>query len=159
MTLAFANISLSTLWWVLAGVAIAAELATGTFYLLMVALGLVAGAIAAHLGLTIPLQITIAAIAGGGATALWHLKHRQQPSADTASNKDVNLDVGERIHIKQWSTEGTTRISYRGSIWSARIQSGYTAAPGEHVIAAVEANCLILVPISASSSASLSSSS
>src|ERR671928_123616 len=34
------DISASTFWWVAAGVAVAAELTTGTFYLLMVALGL-----------------------------------------------------------------------------------------------------------------------
>jgi len=32
-------IAASTFWWVLAGVAVAVELATGTFYLLMFALG------------------------------------------------------------------------------------------------------------------------
>ena len=41
----------STIWWVLTGVVIATELATGTIYLLMISVGLAAGAIAAHLGL------------------------------------------------------------------------------------------------------------
>ena len=36
----------STIWWLLAGVAIGLELVTGTFYLLMVGIGLAAGAIA-----------------------------------------------------------------------------------------------------------------
>ena len=39
----------STLWWLLAGGIVAAELLTGTFYLLMLALGVAAAAIAAHL--------------------------------------------------------------------------------------------------------------
>ena len=47
------DISMATFWWVLAGAAVAVELATGTFYLLMIALGLAAGAIAAHLGLSV----------------------------------------------------------------------------------------------------------
>ena len=38
----------STLWWLLAGAAVAVELLTGTFYLLMFAIGLAAAAIAAH---------------------------------------------------------------------------------------------------------------
>ena len=38
----------STIWWLLAGAAVAAELVTGTFYLLMLTVGLVAGAIAAY---------------------------------------------------------------------------------------------------------------
>ncbi|MDH4106316.1 MAG: NfeD family protein, partial [Gammaproteobacteria bacterium] len=58
----------ATIWWVLAGVAVAVELATGTFYLLMLALGMAAGAIASHLGFGVPLQIVAAAAVGGGAT-------------------------------------------------------------------------------------------
>ena len=55
------ELSAATFWWVAAGVAVAAELATGTFYLLMLALGLAAAAIAAHLGLGGSLQITVGA--------------------------------------------------------------------------------------------------
>ncbi|MDO9198743.1 NfeD family protein, partial [Rhodoferax sp.] len=42
----------STIWWVLAGAVVAIELATGTFYLLMLSVGLVAAAISAHAGAT-----------------------------------------------------------------------------------------------------------
>src|SRR3954464_4884473 len=66
------DLSNASVWWVAAGVAVAAELGTGTFYLLMIALGLVAGAIAAHLGLGAEMQLLVAAIVGGGATAVWH---------------------------------------------------------------------------------------
>ncbi|TNF61541.1 MAG: NfeD family protein, partial [Burkholderiales bacterium] len=41
----------STLWWLMTGAAVVLELLTGTFYLLMLAIGLAAGAVAAHLGL------------------------------------------------------------------------------------------------------------
>ena len=41
----------STVWWLITGGLVAAELATGTFYLLMLALGAAAAAVAAHLGL------------------------------------------------------------------------------------------------------------
>ena len=34
----------STVWWLVAGAAVALELMTGTFYLLMLAIGLAAGA-------------------------------------------------------------------------------------------------------------------
>ena len=57
----------SSIWWLLTGVAVAAELMTGTFYLLMFALGLAAAAIAAHMGLGLASQLVIAAIVGGGA--------------------------------------------------------------------------------------------
>ena len=65
------NISPATIWWILAGVSVALELATGTFYLLLLALGFAAGAVGAHLGLGTTAQIVVAAVVGSGATALW----------------------------------------------------------------------------------------
>ena len=141
--------SMSTFWWVLAGVAVAAELATGTFYLLMLALGMAAGAIAAHLGLSGSLQIATDAIVGGGATALWHLQRMKHPrSAPAAENRDVNLDIGERVKVHAWGADRTARVSYRGSTWTARLQPDAPAQPGEHVVKAVEGNWLVLAPLS-----------
>src|SRR5436190_8105505 len=115
------DMSGSTLWWILAGVAVAAELTTGTFYLLMVALGLAAAAIAAHLGVPPALQIVTAAVVGAGATALWHLKRSRDPkSAPVQENRDVNLDIGERVQVTTWAADGTARVLYRGSTWTAR---------------------------------------
>ena len=141
------DISASTFWWVAAGVAIAAELTTGTFYLLMVALGLAAAAVAAHLGVGTDAQLVTAAIVGGGATALWHWQRGRQPrSAPVESNRDANLDIGERVHVAAWSSDGTARVQYRGSTWTARLQPGAAAQPGEHRVAAVEGNWLVLAP-------------
>ena len=44
----------STVWWIFVGLTMAAELLTGTIYLLMIGTGLDAGALAAHLGLDWP---------------------------------------------------------------------------------------------------------
>ena len=73
------GLSAVTIWWVAAGIAVAAEFATGTFYLLMMALGLAAGALAAHLGLSESTQVVCAAVVGGGATALWHWRRSRRP--------------------------------------------------------------------------------
>ena len=54
----------STLWWLLAGSTVALELFTGTFYLLMLAVGMAAGALAAHAGLGLVGQLIVAAITG-----------------------------------------------------------------------------------------------
>ena len=54
----------ATLWWLATGALVAAELATGTFYLLMVALGCAAGALAAHAGLATTPQLATAALVG-----------------------------------------------------------------------------------------------
>ena len=139
--------SQSTFWWVLAGVAVAAELATGTFYLLMLALGMAAGAVAAHLGLSGSLQIATAAVLGGGATAFWHWRRMKHPrSAPAAENRDVNLDIGERVNVNAWGADRTARVSYRGSVWTARLQPDAPAQAGEHVVKAVEGNWLELAP-------------
>lgn len=141
------GLSAAAVWWVSAGVLVAAELATGTFYLLMMALGLAAGAIAAHLGLPPAAQVAIAALVGGGATALWHLRRARHPqSTPAAENRDVNLDIGGRVGVDGWTAEGTARVSYRGSVWPARLAPGSAAGPGEHEIVAVEGNWLVLSP-------------
>ncbi len=141
------DVSAATLWWVAAGVAVAAELATGTFYLLMVALGLAAGALAAHLGAEAPAQWIAAALVGAATTAAWHWKRARAPrSAPAERNRDVNLDIGERVQVTAWNPDGTARVQYRGTQWSARLQPGAAAAPGEHRVAAVEGNWLVLVP-------------
>src|SRR6478735_7202301 len=51
----------SSLWWLLAGAAVAVELVTGTFYLLMLAIGLAAAALAAHSGAGLTTQLVAAA--------------------------------------------------------------------------------------------------
>ena len=142
------DLSTPTLWWIAAGVAVAAELATGTFYLLMIALGLVAGAVAAHLGFGQATQVVAAALIGGGATAVWHWRRFKQPqSAPSRENHDVNLDIGERVAVRAWVDDGTARVQYRGSSWTARIAPGAPMTSGEHRIVAVEGNWLVLEPV------------
>jgi membrane protein implicated in regulation of membrane protease activity len=151
------ELSAATLWWLAAGVAVAIELVTGTFYLLMMAIGLAAAAMAAHLGLSSTGQVIAAALVGGGATALWHWKRASQPrSAAVRENRDANLDIGERVYVTEWSADRTARVQYRGSGWTARLQVGADAAPGEHIVSAVEGNWLELRP-SASSTHPISS--
>jgi membrane protein implicated in regulation of membrane protease activity len=143
------DLSAATFWWVAAGVAVAAELATGTFYLLMIALGLAAAAVAAHLGLANSGQIVAGALVAGVATALWHWKRARAPrSAPAAQNRDVNLDIGERVQVDAWNTDRTARVQYRGSTWTARLQPGAAPAAGEHRVAAVEGNWIVLEPAS-----------
>ncbi len=139
--------SIPTFWWVAAGIAVAVELATGTFYLLMIALGLAAGAVAALFGAGVSAQVIAAALVGGGATAAWHWhRYRQPQSAPARENRDVNLDIGERVSVAAWGADRTARVPYRGSVWTARLQPGAPAVTGEHHVVAVEGNWLVLAP-------------
>lgn len=137
----------TTIWLVVAGALVVAELATGTFYLLMMALGCVAAAVAGYLGAPLAGQLVAAAVVGGGATFAWHWHRKKQPeSPPAASNRDVNLDVGAHVQVMEWATDGTTRVTYRGTGWPARLAPGATPEVGEHEIVAVEGNWLVLAP-------------
>jgi membrane protein implicated in regulation of membrane protease activity len=131
----------ATGWWVAAGVLVAVEMVTGTFYLLMLALGAAAAALAAHAGASTSLQWVVAAMAGGGATAAWHLKRARHPrSAPAASNRDVNLDIGSTVRVDTWSPDGTARVTFRGAAWSARHVGPGAPRTGAHVITSIEGN-------------------
>lgn len=134
----------ATLWWIAAGVLVAAEMVTGTFYLLMLALGAAAAAVCAHLGLGMALQLVVAAVAGGGAITAWHLLRPERHAAPASSNRDVNLDIGERVHVAAWQSDGTARVQYRGAAWSARYAGSDAPQAGDHRIQAIEGSCLVL---------------
>ncbi len=76
------------------------ELATGTFYLLMIAISVAIGGVAALAGLTLPGQFLVAAIVGIVATGLLHQSRLGGPSRpNAASDPNVNLDIGQTIRI------------------------------------------------------------
>ncbi|MBN8508631.1 MAG: NfeD family protein [Burkholderiales bacterium] len=136
-----------TLWWLAAGLLVAAELFAGGFYLLMLALGCAAGAVAAHLGAALPAQLATASIVGAGTTALWHYRRARAPrSAPPRANRDVNLDIGQTVQVPAWDAQGLARISYRGSAWTAQFGGSGVPAPGPHVIVAVDGNRLVVGP-------------
>lgn len=138
----------STFWWLAAGAMVVAELLTGTFYLLMVGVGLVAAALAAHLGLSLPLQIVSAAAVGGGAVVAWHIAKRRRPGDPSArAERSVNLDVGETILIEHWNADGTTQIKYRGATWTAIHRPGVTPSTGMHKVAELVGNRLLVDPV------------
>jgi len=138
----------STIWWVLAGIFIAVELLSGTFYLLMLALGMAAAAMAAQLGASTTVQLVVAALVGGGAVIAWRAFKQRRPAKPAAqANRDVNLDIGEVVHIDAWSAEGTASVKYRGANWQVVLAPGQASAPGAHTIVEVAGNRLIVTPV------------
>ena len=135
----------STIWWLLAGGAVAIELATGTFYLLMLALGMGAAALAAHLGAGLSAQIVIAAVVGGVSVALWHLKRLRLPTELRAEiNPNVNLDIGETVQISAWNPDGTADVLYRGARWTAIHRPGVVPSAGPHRVSEMVGNRLLV---------------
>ncbi len=140
----------STIWWLLAGVAVAAEMVTGTFYLLMLAVGLAAGAVAAHLGASLALQMVAAAVIGGGAVAAWHWRRGTRPAAaPAASNRDVLLDVGETVQVAYWRADGLTDVQHRGARWTGQLSdlAADQRHAGSYRITSVQGNRLVLEPL------------
>ena len=139
------SLAASTVWWSIAGLLVAVELATGTFYLLMLSFGCVVGAVAAHAGLGSTAQIAAAALVGFGATLAWHFKRMRGPRAlPSASNADVNIDIGEAVQVDAWSADGTARVLYRGAAWAAHYSGAGTPSPGRHRIVALQGSQLQL---------------
>lgn len=137
----------ATLWWIIAGVLVAAELATGTFYLLMLALGAAAGAIAAHLGADNNLQMVAAALVGGLAVAGCYVVRKHNPKAPPASaDRNVNLDIGETLTIERWNADGTATVRYRGAPWTAVYRNGEPPGPGIYRVVEVVGSRLVVVP-------------
>ena len=137
----------STIWWLFAGAAVGIELVTGTFYLLMLAIGLAGAAIAAHLGLPLTWQMVVAAVVGGGAVVLWHALRGKQPGKLPAqSNADVHIDIGEPVFVESWAADGTANVRYRGSNWAA-VTHGSAPSTGQHRIKELLGNRLVLEKI------------
>jgi membrane protein implicated in regulation of membrane protease activity len=139
-----------TWWWLLAGALVALELITGTFYLLMLALGGAAAALAAHAGAGVSVQIACAAVVGLMAVVLWHL-WRQRSSEPTArAQRSVNLDIGEQLLVDAW-TDGVADVKYRGAQWQAICRHA-APSPGLHRVVELQGNRLVLEPVTESSS-------
>lgn len=135
----------STLWWLLAGSAVALELFTGTFYLLMLAIGLAAGALAAHAGAGTAVQLVVSALVGSASVIGWYLIKRRSPTDPSVrSMRSVNLDVGEVLQIDEWRADGTASVQYRGAQWTVIQRPGNAPTPGAYRVAELVGNRLMV---------------
>lgn len=132
-------------WLAAAGVTVILELFSGTFYLLMIAIGLAAGSAAALLGLGGAVQLLVAALVGAGATvALRRSRYgKQQERVEAGRDPNVNLDIGQTVHVPEWQ-DNAARVMYRGALWDVELAPGGTAAPGQFTIREVRGSRLIV---------------
>jgi membrane protein implicated in regulation of membrane protease activity len=138
----------STAWWVISGLLVVAELLTGTFYLLMLALGTAAGALSAHAGLGQTPQLVAAALVGGLSAALWHVMRMRKGMLAPGPDPLAQMDVGQVVHVTQWDPDGFARVNHRGSVWTSHLRhplpAGQAPSPGSYRICAMQGNQLIL---------------
>lgn len=132
-------------WWIGAGVLIVAELMTGTFYLLMIALGFLAGAIAFGLGAPLDLQLIVAAVVALVAVIALRRSRfgRRRRITDASTDPGVNLDIGETLTVASWH-DGRARTMYRGAEWDVELAPGEPENAPLYEIKAVRGNCLVL---------------
>ncbi|ACC70502.1 NfeD family protein [Paraburkholderia phymatum] len=134
-------------WWIGAGVLIVLELMHGTFYLLMVALGFIAAAIAHLAGLDLSLQLGIAAAVALAAVLLLRKSRfgrKTRNRAEAAHNPDVNLDIGSTLTVSAWH-DGHARTNYRGASWDVELAPGEREDANLYEITALRGNCLVVV--------------
>ena len=127
-------------WFILALALMALEMATGTFYLLMLGIAVGIGGIAALFGLSLPLQLTLSAIAGIVGTVI--LRRVRRDMVPAASNQ--SLDIGQPVQSVTWHENGTARAFYRGAEWDAEPESADTPHTGPLYIKAMRGSTLIL---------------
>ncbi|MBR7798475.1 NfeD family protein [Undibacterium fentianense] len=139
-----------TWWLVLAGVVVICELFTGTFYLLMFALGLVSASIASLLTGSVQLQMLVAAIVGSAATiALHNSRYGWKQRGEATRDPNVNIDIGQQLRVDEWQEQGNgvsvARTKYRGAMWDVELRHAQPNA-GLFVIEAVEGSRLVVRP-------------
>jgi membrane protein implicated in regulation of membrane protease activity len=133
-----------SMWLLAAGVLVVLELLTGTFYLLMIAVGLAAGAAVAFGGASGPLQTVTAAAVGVLATGLlYRSKYGKSGGVDAAVDPNVNMDIGQTVSVPAWQN-GMARVMYRGALWDVELAPGSSPAPGLYTIREVRGSRLIV---------------
>lgn len=136
-------------WFVAAALIVMFEIFTGTFYLLMVAVGLTAGGIAALLGAGDSVQYITSALVGIIATyALRRSKFGKIHKNNAARDPNVILDIGQTLVINEWKNDAgksSARVMYRGAMWDVDPAHGAIAQSGTFTIQEIRGSRLIVM--------------
>jgi len=103
------------LWFLVAFGLMALEMASGTFYMLVLGLAFAVGGMLSLLEYSAPVQFTAAAISGVVGTLILQIVRRGKP----LTTQNQSLDVGQPIQSVSWHDDGTARVVYRGTEWDA----------------------------------------
>lgn len=139
-------------WWLLALVLGILELLSGTFYLLVLAVGCVAGGLVAAAMGGLAVQALTAAIVAFLGWGVLHRLQRRRRDVPAQANPDVLLDIGQRVHVDGWNADGRAHAMYRGARWEVELEQATGAgsgppAAGEYQIRRLSGNCLVVAPL------------
>lgn len=124
------------LGWFLLGLALViVELMTGTFYLLILGIAAIAGAVVAYFGAAFWVQamvVSVAAVIGVGV-----VKSRRRTLQGQGSTQP--MDVGQTATFEAWVSEPDrlARVQYRGATWEALVEGA--AVPGAGAVLQITA--------------------
>lgn len=127
-------------WFILAVVLLGVEMATGTFYLLMVSVAMIVGGVAALLEFSLPVQFALAALAGFLGTVIMRRWKIGRPKSVVSQS----FDTGQTVRVLTWHEDGTLRVHYRGAEWDAETERADTPREGTFYIKEMRASILIL---------------
>lgn len=135
------NAGNATLGWAVLGfIVIGLELVTGTFYLLVIGIALLAGALVTWLGLSFELSVALSVILGAGGCAWLRFSGFGK---SLAKDDAPSLDAGLPVSVEEWGADGVARVLYRGTQWDAECEPG-ARRDAPLVVASLRGNRLIL---------------
>jgi membrane protein implicated in regulation of membrane protease activity len=127
-------------WFMLALLLLGLEMATGTFYMLVLSLAAGLGGVVALAGLELALQLTLA----GAAAVVGTVILRRMRSARPDEKGNPGFDIGQPVQVVAWHDDGTARVRYRGADWDAEPESGDMPRDATLYIKATQGSKLIL---------------
>jgi len=130
----------SLAWAIVALVLVIAELLSGTFYLLMLAVAAFGAAAVAYVGQPFPMQCIVAVVIAAGGCYGVHLYR-----ARSAGKRMAPIDAGMPASFETWLDAGSrlARVRYRGASWDARVEGNEAMEPGATlVVLAADGNTL-----------------
>jgi membrane protein implicated in regulation of membrane protease activity len=126
------------------------ELFSGTFYLLMISLGFLAGALVAFLGGAMEFQIIVAALVGSIATIFLRQSRliTTARKVDPSRDPNVNLDIGQFVQVHEWTKVSqntySARAMHRGAMWDIVFEGHEAPGPGSYKIIEIQGSQLIV---------------
>jgi membrane protein implicated in regulation of membrane protease activity len=127
-------------WFLLALILLGLEMATGTFYLLVISIAMAAGGTVAFRGGSLIWQLVLCAltvIAGVFILRYWKSGQVTKPAS-------ASLDIGQPVQVLKWHESGSARVFYRGAEWDAEPESADIPREAPLYIAAIRGSSLVL---------------
>ena len=131
-------------WFVIGFGLLVAELLTGTFYLMIIAVALGVAGVSAWLGASLALQLVVAAAIGLGGSVWLRSTRWGKRLHQRGDDRVQNMDLGQSLRVDQWTPARTARAQYRGSVWDVELAPGEPPVAGDFVIREIHANRLIV---------------